>query len=70
MATFRSQAVHPLVTLPGRGEPEIPRLRDLLAQAPAAIGYLNGPDLRWEYVNDLCVRTAGQMHAKDLLGLP
>jgi PAS domain S-box-containing protein len=69
MATVRSQAVRPLVSLPGRGEPEIPRLRDLLAQAPAAIGYLNGPELRWEYVNDLCVRTAGRVHADDLLGL-
>jgi PAS domain S-box-containing protein len=44
-------------------------LRDLLAQAPAAIGYLSGPEFRWGYVNDLYVRAAGRASADDLLGL-
>jgi PAS domain S-box-containing protein len=68
MATTRSQVAGLLASSPGRSEPEIPRLRDLLAQAPAAIGYLSGPDLRWGYVNDLLVRAAGRASADDLLG--
>jgi len=44
-------------------------LRNLLAEAPAAIGYLSGPDLRWGYVNDFLVHATGRMSADDLLGL-
>jgi PAS domain S-box-containing protein len=69
MATIRSHAVRPLADSPERGEPEIPRLRDLVAQAPAAIGYLSGADLRWGYVNDLLVRAAGRANAEDLRGI-
>ncbi len=69
MATIRSHVVRPLANSPECGEPEIPRLRDLVAQAPAAIGYLSGADLRWGYVNDLLVRAAGRVNAEDLRGI-
>ncbi len=68
MATIRSHVIRPLASSPGRGELEIPRLRDLLARAPAAIAYLGGPDLQWGYVNDLLVLAVGRVSADDLLG--
>jgi PAS domain S-box-containing protein len=68
MATIRSHVVRPLASSLRRAEPEIPRLRDLLGRAPAAIGYLGGPDLRWGYVNDLLVIAAGRVSADDLIG--
>ena len=45
-----------------------PRLEELLAYAPAAIGYLSGPELRWSYVNEMAVRATGRLSADQLLG--
>jgi len=44
-------------------------LREMLAHAPAAIGYLAGADLRWEYANDLLAVLAGRANADELPGL-
>ena len=44
-------------------------MREMLAHAPAAIGYLAGPDLHWGYANDLLARLAGRASADELLGL-
>ena len=44
------------------------RLRDLLQQAPAAIGLLNGPEHRWTYVNDRYVSVTGRHDASDFVG--
>jgi len=44
------------------------RLRDLLAQAPAAMGLLMGPEHRWTYVNDEYVRLTGRNDPDDFLG--
>jgi PAS domain S-box-containing protein len=44
------------------------RLRDVLAQAPAAIGLLEGPEHRWVYVNENYVRVTGRNSASDFLG--
>ncbi len=44
------------------------RLEDLLAHAPAAIAFLNGPELRCSYVNELAVRATGRVSADQLLG--
>src|SRR5947209_4770007 len=41
---------------------------ELLAQAPAAVGLLSGPEHRWTYVNEQCVRATGRASAADLLG--
>ena len=68
MATIRSQVVRPLASSAGHGELEIPRLHDLLAETPAAIGYLGSADLRWGYVNDGLVRATSRASADDLLG--
>lgn len=44
------------------------RLAELLAQAPAAIGLLSGPELLWKYVNHEFVRLTGRNSAADFLG--
>jgi PAS domain S-box-containing protein len=53
--------------------PRIPRLQqpsleELLANAPAAIALLSGPDLRCSYVNEMAVRVTGRKTADQLLG--
>jgi len=44
------------------------RLRDLIAQAPAAIGLLTGPEHRWVYVNNNYVRVTGRTNASEFIG--
>jgi PAS domain S-box-containing protein len=44
------------------------RLEELLAQAPAAIALLNGPEHHWTYVNDLYIRVTGRKSTKDFIG--
>jgi PAS domain S-box-containing protein len=44
------------------------RLQELVARAPEGIGLLQGPELRWAYVNDALLRMAGRATGADLLG--
>ncbi len=44
------------------------RLRDLLAQAPAAIGLLSGPEHHWVYVNENYIRVTGRKGPSDFVG--
>lgn len=44
------------------------RLRDILANAPAAIGVLRGPEHRWEYVNNQYVRVTGRKVIEEFVG--
>jgi PAS domain S-box-containing protein len=44
------------------------RLRDLLMQAPSAIGITVGPEHRWAYVNTARIKMAGRGHAQDFIG--
>jgi PAS domain S-box-containing protein len=44
------------------------RLQELVAQAPAAIGLMHGPEHRWTYVNDYYVRITGRNTPADFLG--
>ena len=44
------------------------RLRELIMQAPAAIGLLFGSELRWTLVNPEYVRVAGRRRAEDFIG--
>ena len=44
------------------------RLRDVLAQAPAAIGLLKGREHRWVYVNENYVRVTGRNSASNFVG--
>lgn len=54
--------------LRAKTETERQRFAELLAQAPAAIGLLVGPDHRWMYVNDNYIRVTGRREASDFLG--
>lgn len=51
-------------------DPEKIGLKEFLAQAPAAIACLRGPEHRYSYVNDLYVRAAGRTQPCELIGLP
>lgn len=44
------------------------RLQELMAQAPAAIGLMLGPEHRWTYVNDYYVRVTGRNSPADFIG--
>jgi PAS domain S-box-containing protein len=44
------------------------RLRDLLMQAPSAIGITAGPEHRWAYVNIARAKMAGRVGVEDFLG--
>lgn len=44
------------------------RRAEELAQAPAAIGLLRGPEHCWTYVNDYLVRVTGRKSAQDFIG--
>lgn len=46
------------------------RLRDLLMQAPSAIGITVGPEHRWAYVNIERARMAGRKSADEFIGKP
>lgn len=54
--------------LRAEAELERHRLSDLLAQAPAAIGLMTGPEHRWTYVNDVYVRITGRNSSGDFIG--
>ncbi len=43
-------------------------MQELLAQAPAAMGLLSGPEHRWNYVNSYCVRMTGRESPADFIG--
>jgi PAS domain S-box-containing protein len=51
-------------------DPEKIGLKEFLAQAPAAIAFLRGPEHRYSYVNDLYIHAAGRTGAGELIGLP
>jgi signal transduction histidine kinase len=44
------------------------RLREMLMQAPAAIGITSGPEHRWAYVNVARVKMAGRSVAEEFVG--
>jgi PAS domain-containing protein len=44
------------------------RIGELLAQAPAAIGLLTGPDHRWTYINEEYVRLTGRKSPVEFIG--
>jgi len=54
--------------LRARAEVERQRFGELLAQAPAAIGLLAGPEHLWVYVNENYIRVTGRSNASDFLG--
>lgn len=44
------------------------QIRELLAQVPAGIGVMKGPEHRWAYVNDCYVHITGRDSAADFVG--
>ncbi len=56
------------VRLRTKAEFERHRVEELLAQAPAAIGMMAGPEHRWLYVNEHLVRVTGRSSAADFVG--
>ena len=68
MAKIRREPVEREVELRSQAELERHRLQDLLAQAPAFIGFMSGSDHRWTYVNDLCIRMTGRKSAEEFIG--
>jgi PAS domain S-box-containing protein len=58
--------------LPQKENPDLTwlnrRLRDLLMQAPSAIGITAGPEHRWVYVNEARAAMAGRGGVRDFLG--
>ena len=51
-----------------QAELERRRLQELMAQAPAAMGLMYGPEHRWTYVNDYYIRVTGRTSAADFIG--
>lgn len=51
-----------------QAELERRRLQELMAQAPAAMGLMYGPEHRWTYVNDYYVRITGRDSPADFIG--
>jgi PAS domain S-box-containing protein len=68
MANLRRESAEKEARLRSEAELERRRLQELLAQAPAAIGLMSGPEHRWVYVNNDYVRVTGRTSASDFIG--
>ena len=68
MANLRREAAEREARLRAAAELERRRFQELLAQAPAGIGVLSGPDHRWTFVNDEYVRLTGRNTPADFIG--
>lgn len=68
LARLRRQFTERERRLRAEVELERNRLRELIMQAPAAIGLLSGPELRWTLVNPEYIRVAGRTRAEDFIG--
>jgi PAS domain S-box-containing protein len=69
----RESAIAPLAqAVPYVGAPDLTwlnrRLRDLLMQAPSAIGITAGPEHRWVYVNEARAAMSGRAGVADFIG--
>ena len=69
IARLRDEAAQRESRLRAEAELERRRLEEVLAQLPAAVGLLTGPDHRWKYVNDHYVRATGRRSRTDFIGL-
>ncbi len=68
LAKLRREAAEREARLRILAEAERNRLHQLLAQSPAGIGFLAGPELRWSYINQHFVRMTGRSDTSDFLG--
>jgi len=68
MAKVRREAAEAERKLRAAAESERSRLRELFMQAPAAIGFLTGPEHRFTFVNLDYLRVTGRRRAEDFVG--
>jgi PAS domain S-box-containing protein len=68
MANLRRESAEREARLRAEADVERKRLRDLLAQAPAGIGLVSGPEHRWTFVNEQYVRMTGRNSTADFVG--
>jgi PAS domain S-box-containing protein len=68
MAKLRREAAEHEALLRDEAERDRQRLQELLAQAPAAIGLMHGPEHRWVYVNENYVQLTGRRSPTDFIG--
>jgi PAS domain S-box-containing protein len=68
MGNMRREAAAREAELRAQAELERRRLEEVLAQAPAAIGLLSGPEHRWTYVNDFLIDVTGRGSGEDFIG--
>jgi len=68
MAKLRRESAERESRLRAQAERERNRLQELLAQAPAAIGLMSGPEHRWVYVNEQYLHVTGRKSASDFVG--
>lgn len=68
MAAMRREATEREARLRAEAENERQRFGEMLAQAPAAIGVMSGPEHRWTFVNEYYIRVTGRSSAADFLG--
>ena len=68
MANLRREAAERESRLRAEAELERHRLQDLLAQAPAGIGLMSGPEHRWTFVNERYVHMTGRDSIADFVG--
>ncbi len=59
---------HDITKARAEAELERRRLREILANAPAAIGVMRGPEHRWEYLNGEYVRVTGRQSPLEFIG--
>ena len=70
MARVRQETAELERRLRAEAELESSRLQKLFTQAPAVICWLSGPDHRFLFVNDECLRLSGRARKEDLLDKP
>jgi PAS domain S-box-containing protein len=68
IAKMRDQAAKREARLRAEAELAQHRLQEMMAQIPAAVGLLNGPEHRWTYVNEGYVRVTGRKDTSDFIG--
>ncbi len=68
LANLRREGAERESRLRAQAERERNRLQELLAQAPAAIGLMSGPEHRWVYVNEQYLHVTGRESTSDFVG--
>ena len=70
MSVAANQAAISLEAAQLRAEAELEqrRVQELMAQAPAAMALMNGPEHRYTYVNDYYLRVTGRVSPSDFIG--